>query len=659
MLPAACLLLYLCLQHPADSSVTHLRDTLVAAGTVDRREGRAILDSGSPAWRVSSADIERSGARNLHEALRTLPGLQVQDYGGVGGLKTVSVRGLGAAHTAVCLDGVLLCDSQHGSIDLAGFDLDQTEGIRVDIGSPDDIFRPASSFTAGSLLTLESKMPDFGMAPIRMEASLTGGSFLTFKPSVRMDGRVAPGWGLTASGSYLTSRGDYPFRSRSLEDGAEEVQRREGGDVSTARSSLQLTGNTRKGGTLCIAADGLLSHRGLPGPVIYYTRGATQRLRERNASLRGSYTRENGRWKLRAAGRYAYAWTRFTDTDPAYPETVDDRYAEQNLSLGGILQYSLPLEGGLLRLCAAEDFSLAHLWATLPSCPFPSRLGSVTALSAQWESERVKATASLCGTLFHEWVRSGSAAPDRRRLSPSLSLSYRPVRGLRLRAFVKDGFRVPTFNDLYYDRIGTVTLSPERAFQSGVGLTWQAHTGPWEFHLTADGYYNLVKDKILATPTLFVWRMRNLGKVRMTGLDLSAGTAVALGGDWRLRAEAAWSWMKAVDLSDPEAKNYGHEIPYSPRHSGSASLSLCSRRLSLQYTLIAMGKRYFLPQNTEENALPAFADQTLSARWVIPLRRLRLTLGAEVMNLGGVQYEIVRSYPMPARQLRLSMKINY
>ena len=121
MLPAACLLLYLCLQHPADSSVTHLRDTLVAAGTVDRREGRAILDSSSPAWRVSSADIERSGARSLHEALRTLPGLQVQDYGGVGGLKTVSVRGLGAAHTAVCLDGVLLCDSQHGSIDLAGF----------------------------------------------------------------------------------------------------------------------------------------------------------------------------------------------------------------------------------------------------------------------------------------------------------------------------------------------------------------------------------------------------------------------------------------------------------------------------------------------------------------------------------------------------------
>ena len=166
-------------------------------------------------------------------------------------------------------------------------------------------------------------------------------------------------------------------------------------------------------------------------------------------------------------------------------------------------------------------------------------------------------------------------------------------------------------------------------------------------------------DKILAVPTLFVWRMRNLGEVRMTGVDLSAGVNMALVGPWRMRGEASWSWMKAVDLSDPTAKNYGHQIPYSPLHSGSASLSVISRRLSLQYTLIAVGKRYFQPQNIEENLLPAYLDQNLSLRWEIPLRGMNLSLGAEVLNLGGVQYEIVRSYPMPSRQLRLSMKIQY
>ena len=659
MLPAAFLLLALCLHAPADSTVTGGRDTLAAARTVGRWEGRSLLDSGAPAWSVSAAEIERSGVRNLHEALRTLPGLQVQDYGGIGGLKTVSARGLGAAHTVLCLDGILLSDSQHGSIDLAGFDLDQTEGILMEIGSSDEIFRPASTFTSGSILSLESKMPDFSKAPLRMEASLMGGSFRTFKPSLRLDGQLAPGWGISFSGSYLTSRGDYPFRTRSLETGQEEIQRREGGDVSTVKPSLQLTGNTRRGGKILVAAEGILSGRGLPGPVIYYTRGATERLQDRNASLRGSYTRESGRWKLRLAGRYQYAWTRFTDTDPAYPETVDDRYEQQSLTLGGILQYSLPLGAGVFRIAGAEDLSLSHLWATLPSCPFPSRFGSVGALSAQWETERFKATVSLAGTLMHEWVEIGEAAPEREHLSPAFSLSWMPVKGLRLRAFVKEGFRVPTFNDLYYDRIGTVSLAPERAFQSGGGLTWQQVFGPLEIHLTADGYYNRVKDKILAVPTLFVWRMRNLGKARMTGVDLSAGVNMALIGPWRMRGEASWSWMKAVDLSDPTAKNYGHQIPYSPLHSGSASLSVFSRRLSLQYTLIAVGKRYFQPQNIEENLLPAYLDQNLSLRWEIPLRGMNLSLGAEVLNLGGVQYEIVRSYPMPSRQLRLSMKIQY
>ena len=41
------------------------------------------------------------GVADVAEAVKHFAGVQVRDYGGIGGLKTVGVRGLGAMHTGV------------------------------------------------------------------------------------------------------------------------------------------------------------------------------------------------------------------------------------------------------------------------------------------------------------------------------------------------------------------------------------------------------------------------------------------------------------------------------------------------------------------------------------------------------------------------------
>ena len=52
-------------------------------------------------------------------ALKRFAGVQVKDYGGVGGMKTVNIRGLGAGHTGVTYDGVQVGDCQSGQVDLS------------------------------------------------------------------------------------------------------------------------------------------------------------------------------------------------------------------------------------------------------------------------------------------------------------------------------------------------------------------------------------------------------------------------------------------------------------------------------------------------------------------------------------------------------------
>ena len=94
----------------------------------------------------------------------------------------------------------------------------------------------------------------------------------------------------------------------------------------------------------------------------------------------------------------------------------------------------------------------------------------------------------------------------------------------------KDTFRVPTFNDLYYQRMGNTDLRPEKAREYNIGITWSGT--PFSFTnyvmLTVDGYFNEVNDKIVALPTTYVWKMMKFGKVHITGADITLRTSIPI-----------------------------------------------------------------------------------------------------------------------------------
>lgn len=160
-----------------------------------------------------------------------------------------------------------------------------------------------------------------------------------------------------------------------------------------------------------------------------------------------------------------------------------------------------------LSLAVAEDYFINSLDNTIPECPFPKRYTSLTALAIQYKDPRLTATTSLLGTYITENVERGDRPSDRKRLSPAVSLSWRVLsdHNFRLRASYKDIFRVPTFNDLYYLRIGNTDLKPERATQYNVGMTWSGLLPFINYlNVSVDGYYNRVSDKIVAIPTMFI-----------------------------------------------------------------------------------------------------------------------------------------------------------
>ena len=48
-----------------------------------------------PAQRLSGVQLEALGSHNVADAIRYFAGIQLKDYGGVGGIKTVDMRSMG------------------------------------------------------------------------------------------------------------------------------------------------------------------------------------------------------------------------------------------------------------------------------------------------------------------------------------------------------------------------------------------------------------------------------------------------------------------------------------------------------------------------------------------------------------------------------------
>ena len=193
-----------------------------------------------------------------------------------------------------------------------------------------------------------------------------------------------------------------------------------------------------------------------------------------------------------------------------------------------------------------------------------------------------------------------------------------------------------------------------------MGTTWASvHGEDFDISITADGYMNLIRDKIVATPTMFIWKMRNVGKVRMYGTDLSMNMRWKAAEWMTMHLRGNYSYQYAVDMTDPASKNWKHQIPYAPRHTGNAIISAVTKWVTATYTLSAVGDRYALPQNIPSNIIDGYCDHSLSLNHIIALKQIRLDFSLEALNLAGHNYEVIRYYPMPGRNYRLTIKISY
>ena len=645
--------------------------TTAAQVSVDTIAGKThaldevMVKSHRPTAKVSSTTsvqmlgkdaLKNLGLQNMADAVRRFAGTNVRDYGGIGGLKTVSVRNLGAAHTAVSYDGVAVSNCQAGQIDIGRFSLDNVSMLSLAVGQDDNLLQPARLFAAAGVLNIETEKPRLEEGRKHLtQIQLRGGSFGYVTPSLRHWQQLGRQTLLSVDGTYMRADGTYPF---TLENGKLVTkEKRYNSDIASWQAETNLYHTFHDESTLDVKAHYFQSERGLPGSVILYNNETTERLWDRNFFAQTRYRKTfSPKWTLSVQGKFNYSWNKYEDRGVQYQggkQTDINRQHEYYLSATALY---CPWRG--VELSLAQDGIVNKLHTNGVDSPEPLRYTSLTALNARYHRGKLKVSGTLLAAYITEDVKQGIAPSDRKRLSPTLSFSLQPweEEQLFVRGMYKHTFRVPTFSDLYYLRMGNVNLRPERATEYTAGVTWSGT--PFRFTdfvtFTLDGYYNKVEDKIIAFPGTYVWKMQNYGEVSIAGIDATMGTALTIDRQLRLNLSANYSWQRAVDVTDTKAKNYKHQLPYTPEHSGNIGATLETPWINLGYSVTMTGRRYYLAQNLPENEIPGYNEHTATLWREFPLMRSTVRLQAELVNLTDAHYQVIKYYPMPGRSWRVT-----
>lgn len=635
--------------------------------TVVSTEQTSAIQAVSPFQVLDRNNLQGLAAEQVGDAVKFFSGVVVKDFGGLGGMKTLSVRSMGAQHTAVSYDGIVLTDCQTGQTDLSRFSIDNVDLISLSIGDGNSIFQPARVFASSGVLTIRTHRPVFeGSKRLNGKLLLQSGSYGQKEINAFGAYRVSDVWSINLSLLSQRTKGNYDYRLY-YGDGSDSYQvvPRTNNEVRNLRIESTLLGRFGGERELEVKAYYYDSDRGLPGAVILYNPSTSQHLWDRSAFAQAHYQQPLTKM-LTMQLNAKLNQTRQHYLNPDYlgsSGSEDFSYRQEEAYLSAALLYK-PLTG--LSFALATDGAIAGMTCNLKDFSEPTRYSLLANLSAKYVNDRMLATASVLGTGIRETTVSGPSARAIGRFSPALNVSVQPIRSFetfRLRAFWKSSFREPSFNDLYYSAIGNTALKPENSHQADVGITFAM---PWKSQLlnvqfSADAFKNRITDKIMAVPTrnMFIWSMVNLGKVDITGVDINLEATKK----WTRKTEllAAWthSYQRALDLTDPTSKTYNQQIAYAPRVYGSGRLQLICSAFKLGYSLLYSGHRYVTGQNTAQNDLPAYLDQSAMAEFAIPRAFGQVVIRGEVQNLADVNYEIVRNFPMPGRTFRVSVRFDF
>lgn len=229
----------------------------------------------------------------------------------------------------------------------------------------------------------------------------------------------------------------------------------------------------------------------------------------------------------------------------------------------------------------------------------------------------------------------------------SLGTSWKATDFYTLKLNGSKNFRVPTFNDLYWQPGGNENLKPESSYQAELGNEFRFHT----FKLTLTGYYIDIKDMLRWLPNGANWSPQNTDKVRTYGGEAILNWSKNFG-NHHFVLQGTYGYTVS---EDQERKK---QLIYVPYHKATSSLSYSWKKLSADYQLLYNGEVFTRSDNNPRYNIDAYLVSNASLNYDFG-KKNACVLGFQVLNLLDEKYASVESRYLPGRNFNMYLTLNF
>lgn len=597
---------------------------------------------------LSKDKIQNKLANDLGQILSLLPGLQIKNYGDVGGLKTVSFRSLGAGHTALVQDHAAVSTTQSGQADLSSFPVDFIEKLELITLSPTRTQIPIHAKLAGVVVNVESVHSYVGTNNRKIIAGIQAGSFDQYEGYLMLQ-KKGQKWAGTLTGKIRSYGGSYPYTY--INGNTIIRDRRENNRLLEYFGTASIQFSPNQNHQFQFRVSGNEYQKDLTGAVIFYNSNASQYLNGYGLSGSLNHQFKKNRWNVFSSANYQKNNLQYLDS--AYLNSqgyLDSRYYSGQFDVQSQAAYSITEK---LELLIGSSFISEELKG-MSLVGNPYRNTSESILGIEW-----KAFGKILAQIGAQGVfeKRDTTLKSQWNLLPAVSWSFNLGNKNRIGIVYRYTYRQPSFNELYYQQIGNTKLRTEKAHI--VSLRYDL-TLPFKKGISQtmiQPFYSYVYDKILAIPTknLFIWSIQNIGMSDAFGVEFTELLQKKIK-QHTLGMRINYTFQYTQDISDPLSPTYRHILSYSPLHSGSVELDYSWKKLSFFVLGSYLGERYALNQNIPSNLLEGYFLLDAGASYTQKLNKSELTLRLSVNNITNKQYSYINYFVMPGTHFNIRLQ---
>lgn len=531
-------------------TVQQLPDLVVT--TADRTP-EPIGNTGSAISVVSGATLQTTNPGSLVDALRTVPGLDMSESGGPGGIANVRIRGANTGQTLVMIDGIRINDptAASGDFDFALLGPSAIDHVEVLRGPQSALY---GSDAMGGVINIITKS---GKGPPQFSARTEAGSYGTVNSSAASTGSQGP-WTYAVTGGAGRSTGfsRYGYRIPALE---------------AIFPHLDNDGYDRLGGSARVGYDGGEGFRFESGILSSYTRSDYDAAvyNPKTGALPDSPSTAtrllNQVWGKATVDTFDGMWTHSLNVfETRVNRTFNDVAYKTNMlpanttatvtdytgnSVGAEYQSTLKMGwAGSLVYGARTQHETADIFLTklLPTAvaraPQVSAAQDTNSLFALWQLPLGDRLTLSLGGRVDDVVNVATFETWRTTAAYNIKET-----GTKLHASAGTGAKTPTLYQLYAPLYGNTTLNPEQSFGYEAGFDQSLFDGRVTLSLTAfaNKFNNLI-DFVVDPPAFPLGHYVNITRAETSGLELGADINIFPG---FARLTAAYTYLHAKDLS--------------------------------------------------------------------------------------------------------------